>query len=132
MTEIRLEQLPTALTHPQLYNLHLASHYRLRRSSMGWYPHKHPRWDLTGVMRITSPATIRSLYRKGLLDGTRGDGIQSYNFAHGSIPELWTNERGIDLLEAIHHDTGIFYDVTTDTLVYLEDHGSGYGSIAVH
>ena len=88
----------------------------------GWYPYNHPRWGVTEVMRIASPATIRSLHCRGLLDGA----------SHGSIPELWTNERGIDLLEAIHHDTGIFYDVTTDTLVYLEDHGSGYGSIAVH
>jgi hypothetical protein len=127
-----LEQLPTALTHLQLYNLHLASHYRLRRSSMGWYPHDHPRWDLTEVMRITSPATIRSLQRRDLLDGTPDQMIQSYNFAHGSIPELWTNERGIDLLEVIRHDTGIFYDVTTDTLVYPDYRARGYGSIAVH
>jgi hypothetical protein len=88
---------------------------------MGWYPYNHPRWDLTEVMRIASPATIRSLHRRGLLDGT----------PDGSIPELWTNERGIDLLEAIRRDTGIFYDVTTDTLVYLNHHGGGCGSIAV-
>jgi hypothetical protein len=43
-----------------------------------------------------------------------------------------TNERGIDLLEVIRRDTGIFYDVTTDTLVYPVHHVRGYGSIAVH
>ena len=69
--------------------------------------------------------------RRGLLDGT-SDKIQSYNFADGSIPELWTNERGLDLLEVIRHDAGIFFDLRTDTLVYPEDHGSGYGSIAIH
>jgi hypothetical protein len=76
------------VSDPQLYALHLACHYKLKRSSMGWWPENHPRWGRSEVMQILSPQTIKSLVKVALLDGT----------PNGSNPELWTNERGRTVL----------------------------------
>ena len=96
----RPDQLVRRLSHPQLYNLHLASHYRLKRSSMGWWPEDHPRWGVTEPVQISAPATIRSLWRMGLLDGTPDAHILGHAGTVTLTPELWTNERGKDLARA--------------------------------
>ena len=120
------------LSHPQLYQLHLASHYRLKRSSMGWWPENHPRWGVTEPVQILSPATIRSLWRMGLLDGTPDAHILGQTGTATLTPEVWTNELGKALLADILRDTGIFFDATTDTLIYPDDVEADYGSVSVH
>ena len=120
------------LSHPQLFNLHLANHYRLKRSAMGWWPENHPRWGGTEIMKISSPATIRSLWRMGLLDGTPDAHILGQTGTATLTPEVWTNDRGKTLLADILRDTGIFLDVSTDTLIYPGDDEADYGSVSVH
>ena len=119
-------------SHPQLFNLHLASHYRLRRSSMGWWPENHPRWGVTEPVQISAPATIRSLWHMGLLDGTPDAHILGQTGAVTLTPEVWTNERGKALLADILRDTGIFFDVTTDTLIYSGGDEADCCSVSVH
>jgi hypothetical protein len=74
-------------------------------------------------MKILSPQTINWLLKMRLLNGT----------PDGSNPELWTNERGRTVLEQIRCDTGIFFDVSSDQLIYpeLNDVDSGE-SQAIH
>jgi hypothetical protein len=128
----RPDQLVRRLSHPQLYNLHLARHYRLKQSSMGWWPENHPRWGVTEIMKISSPATIRSLWRMGLLDGTPDAHILGQTGAVTSTPEVWTNEWRKALLADIYRDTGIFLDLETDCLINPDDDEDDYGSITVH
>ena len=108
----RPDHLVSRLSHPQLYNLHLACHYRLKRSSMGWWPENHPRWGATELIKISAPATIRSLWSMGLLDGTPDAHILGQAGTVTLTTELWTNERGKDLLGDIYSHTGIFFDWT--------------------
>jgi hypothetical protein len=54
----RPDELVRRLSHPQLYTFHLASNYRLKRSSMGWWPADHPRWAVTEPVQISARATI--------------------------------------------------------------------------
>ena len=118
------------LSPSQLHALHMGKHYKLRRSSMGWWPYNHPRQGVSKVVRIIRPATIKSLWKMGLLDGNydRPTGIGSQGL------ELWTNEDGRRLLNEITHDTGIIFDPGTDELVYFSDLGLNYvfESAAVH
>lgn|SRR5262249_5696416 len=60
----------TSLSEHEIFALHVASHYKLRRSSMGWWAENHPRWDVSEPVVILRPVTIKALWRKGLLDGT--------------------------------------------------------------
>lgn len=88
---------------------------------MGWWPENHPKWGVTDPVRISSPATIRSLWRMGLLDGTPDAHILGQTETATLTPEVWTNDRGKDLLRNILRDTGIFFDVSTDILIYRGD-----------
>jgi hypothetical protein len=81
-------------------------------------------------MQISSPATIRCPWRMGLLDGTPDAHIVGQAGTVALTPELWTNERGKALLADIYRDTGIFFDVSTDCLIYPDEDGSG--NVAVH
>ena len=92
---------PNKLSHPQLYALHLASHYKLKRSSMGWWPESHPRWGVTEIMKIIAPATVRSLWRMGLLDGTPDEKVWDHQPPAYASPKLWTNVKGKMLLAEI-------------------------------
>jgi hypothetical protein len=109
------------LSHPQPYNLHLASHYRLKRSSMGWWPENHLRWGVTEPVQISAPATISSLWRMGLLDGTPDAHILGQAGTVTLTPEVWVKERGKDLLGDIYSHTGIFFDLDTDSLIYRDE-----------
>ena len=122
----------TQSTHPviprlspsQLHALHMGKHYRLRRSSMGWWPYNHPRQGVSELVRIIRPATIKSLWKLSLLDGNydQPTGIGSEGL------ELWTNEDGRRLLNAITQDIGIIFDPRTDELLYFSDLGLNYVS----
>ena len=122
------------LSQPQLYALYLGRHYKLRRSSIGWWVEDHLRWGVTEPVRIISPATIKSLWRMGVLDGTPDAKILDQTGLVTSQPELWTNDRGKDLLDQIRRDTGIFYDYESDQLImpFDCDHGTDYPSVAIH
>jgi hypothetical protein len=128
----RPDHLVRRLSHPQLYNLHLACHYRLKRSSMGWWPEDHPRWGVTEPVQISAPATIRSLWRMGLLDGTPDAHILGQAGTVAFTPELRTNDRGKELLGDIYSHTGIFFDASTDCLISPKDDEVSCRSIAVH
>jgi hypothetical protein len=75
-------------------------------------------------MQISSPRTIKSLWRMSLLDGTPDAHIVR------QASTVWTNERGKALLADIYRDTGIYFDVSTDCLIYPDEDGSG--NVAVH
>jgi hypothetical protein len=105
--DIMKRGMPSKLSGAQLYALHVGRHFKLKRSSMGWWADGHPR-NTQNSVRIISPATIKSLWRMGLLDGVHEQTVTA---------ELCTNERGRELLNHISQDTGIFYDLSKDTLV---------------
>jgi hypothetical protein len=130
MTEDKAEKNIKRLSTAQLYVLYVGAYYKLRRSSMGWWAVNHPRWGVTELRRIFSPATVKSLWGMGLLDGVPDEAISGK--APCVQPELWTNDRGKKLLDTINCDTGILFDITNDQLVVpgLEQEGSP--SVAVH
>jgi hypothetical protein len=101
--------MPLEISDAQLYALHLGIHFKLKRSSMGWWADGHPR-NTQNSVRIISPATIKSLWRMGLLDGVHEQTVTA---------ELCTNERGRELLNQISQYTGIFYDLSKHDLVCL-------------
>lgn len=114
-----IEQLekPIYLSVAQLYCLHLARHYRLLRSSTGWWCKDHPRWDVTEPVLILAPSTVKSLWKMGLLEGKPDKHILgSPIFVYDA--QLWANEQAIALLEEITIDTGTYFDVETDRLIY--------------
>ena len=99
---------------------------------MGWWPENHPKWGVTEPAEISSPATVRSLWRMGLLDGTPDAHILNQTGTATLTPEVWTNERGKALLADILRDTGTFFDVRTDILIYRGDDEAVFGSVSVH
>jgi hypothetical protein len=66
-------------------------------------------------VQIISPATIKSIWRLGLLDGIPDSTISGKTVR--SEPELWTNDRGKKLLDEVSRDTGIVFDLATDEFV---------------
>jgi hypothetical protein len=117
--------LPKFISHAQLYALHVGRLFKLKRSSVGWWADGHPR-NTQNSVRIISSATIKSLGRMGLLDGVHERTITA---------ELYTNDRGKELLDQITHDTSIFYDLSNDALVYPEDEEHqiiNLGNITIH
>lgn len=86
------------LSGTQLHALDLASRYKLQRSSMGWWAVAPDGSALSDPVEILAPATIRSLYRLGLLDGNPDPAIPVKR------PSLWANERARELLAQIAHD----------------------------
>jgi hypothetical protein len=61
---------PRSLSRQQLLVLYVAANYNLRRSRMGWWADGHVFPD--GVVKIHSPATIKSLLKLGFLEGNVG------------------------------------------------------------
>src|SRR5437879_1248433 len=78
------------LSPSQLHALHMGKHYKLRRSSIGWWPYNHPTQGVSKLVRIIRPATIKSLWKMGLLDGSydKRTGVGS------EALELWSKEGG--------------------------------------
>ena len=79
---------------------------------MGWWADGHVWPD--GVVRIHSPATIRSLLKTGLLEGmlaaeSLGLGRRE-RIVEPPIPMLWTSAKGRKLLEKITIETGLVFD----------------------
>jgi hypothetical protein len=101
----------TGISWQQLFVLHVAANYKLRRSSMGWWADR-----ADGLAGIHSPATVKSLLKKGLLEGNaRGENIASGGWDGKStmeppIPELWTSAKGKKLIDKITSETGILFD----------------------
>jgi hypothetical protein len=58
------DDFPRSISWQQLFVLHVAANYKLRRSSKGWWADR-----ADGVAGIHSPATVKSLLKKGLLEG---------------------------------------------------------------
>jgi hypothetical protein len=75
---------------------------------MGWSEDR-PR-DATEPVQIIRPATIKSLWRLGLLEG---DSVPTTNQAG-----LRTNAKGRALLDQIRDDTGIFLDLNRHELMF--------------
>ncbi len=101
------------LSSSQFYVLHLGNHYKLRRSSEGWWPDNHPAQGVSEVIFFIAPSIIKSLWKMGLLNGNydkpTGRGYEGL--------ELWTNEEGRRALNDIAQETGLIYDPRTDELV---------------
>jgi hypothetical protein len=85
------------LSGAQLYALDIASRYKLRRSSLGWWAVSDESARRKSV-EILKPSTIKSLYRLGLLDGNPDPAIPVRR------PSLWANERARKLLAQIARD----------------------------
>jgi hypothetical protein len=102
------------------------ANYKLRRSSMGWWADGHVFAD--GATKIHSPATVKSLLKKGLLEGnTRGENIALGGWDGKStmeppIPKVWASAKGQALLDEITSDTGIVFDRENYQLVEPRTH----------
>jgi hypothetical protein len=68
----------------------------------------------------------------GLLDGTPDAHILGHTGTVALTPEVCVNERGKALLDHIRRDTGIFFDPSSDCLIYPKDDEVSCGSLAVH
>jgi hypothetical protein len=66
-SQIDSDEFPRSISWQQLFVLHVAANYQLRCGSAGWWADGHVWAD--GVYRIHSPATVKSLLKKGLLEG---------------------------------------------------------------
>ena len=108
------DEFPRSISWQQLFVLHVAANYQLRKSSAGWWADGHVWAD--GVYRIHSPATVKSLLKKGLLEGNaRGENIALGGWDGKStmeppIPQMWTSAKGKKLLDEITSETGIGFD----------------------
>jgi len=108
------DEFPRSISWQQLFVLHVAAKYQLRRSSAGWSADGHVWAD--GVVRIHSPATVKSLLKKGLLEGNaRGEnfaleGSDGKSTMEPPIPQMWTSAKGKKLLDKITSETGIVFD----------------------
>jgi hypothetical protein len=104
------DDFPRSISWQQLFVLHVAANYKLRRSSVGWWA------DRDGVAAIHSPATVKSLLKKGLLEGNaRGENITLEGWDGKStmeppIPKVWASAKGRELLDKVSSETGIVFD----------------------
>jgi hypothetical protein len=106
------DDFPRRISWQQLLVLHVAAIYKLRRSSMGWWADR-PAADLNWI--VHSPATVKSLFKKGLLEGNaRGENVlggwDGKSKMEPPIPKLWTSAEGKKLLDKITSETGIVFD----------------------
>jgi hypothetical protein len=91
---------------------------------MGWWADGHVGGD--GVARIHPPATVKSLLKKGLLEGNaRGENIANGGWDGKStmeppIPKVWASAKGKKLLDKITGETGIVFDPENYQLVEHE------------
>ena len=110
------------ISYQQLLALHAAANYKLRRSSIGWWA-DGCKWP-DHVVRIHSSSTIKSLLKRGLLEGnSRGEkvGIGDWNETSTmEMPMLWTGAKGRTLLDKITIETGLVFDKDSYQLVEPE------------
>jgi hypothetical protein len=106
------------ISEQQLLDLHVAANYKLRRSHLGWRavgyecPDKYP--------RIHSPFAIRSLLKRGLLEGNaRGEkaGLRYWRHASTGNCLLWISAKGRTLLSKIAIETGLVFDEVNYQLI---------------
>ncbi len=108
------DDLPRSISWQQLLALHVAANYKLRRSSMGWWADGHVFAD--GALIVHSGVTIKSLLKKGLLEGNpRGEAIalggwDGISTMEPPIPMLWASEKGKKLLAKIAAETELVFD----------------------
>jgi hypothetical protein len=120
------DEFPRSISWQQLFVLHVAANYKLRRSGMGWWADGHVCAD--GITRIHSPATVKSLLKKGLLEGNaRGENIALGGWDEKStmeppIPKMWTSANGQKLFDKISKETGIVFDRENYQLVEAGSH----------
>jgi hypothetical protein len=106
------DEFPRSVSWQQLFVLHVAANYKLRRSSMGWWVDR-PAADVDWY----SPGTVKSLLKKGLLEGNaRGENIALGGWDGKStmeppIPKVWTSAKGKRLLDKVASETGIWFDL---------------------
>ena len=110
------------ISYQQLLVLHVAANYKLRRSSIGWWA-DGCKWP-DHVVRMHSPSTIKSLLKRGLLEGnSRGEkvGMGDWNGTSTmETPMLWTGAKGRTLLDKITIETGLVFDKDSYQLVEPE------------
>jgi hypothetical protein len=68
----------------------------------------------------------------GLLDGTPDAHLLGHAGTVTLTPELWTNDKGRILLDYIRRDIGIFFDPSSDCLIYPDDNEPAFGRLMVH
>jgi hypothetical protein len=114
------------LSDPQFLVLHVAANYRLRKSSAGWWADGY-REDRH--RRIHSPATIKSLLKRELLNGNaRGkknalEGWDGTSTNVPPIPLLWASEKGRRVLEEFDERMGVVFDRENYRLVEVANGG---------
>jgi hypothetical protein len=108
------DEFPQSISRQQLFVLHVAANYQLLRSPLGWWCADRPRADLDWIEH--SQLTVRSLLKKGLLEGNaRGENIALEGWDGKStmdppIPKLWTSAKGKKLLDKITSETWLVFD----------------------
>jgi hypothetical protein len=111
------------LSYPQLLALHVAANSPLQRSSMGWWAESQ---GDDHVLRIHSPATIKSLVKMGLLDGNeRAKNVALRNLDNKCtmippIPKLWATELAKQLLTEITEETGLTIHFMVSSFAAME------------
>jgi hypothetical protein len=99
---------PKGLSYPQLLALHVAAKYKLRSGIGGWLA------DIPRPPRAHAPSTIKSLLRRGWLEGNSwgvkeamGDGDDT---CPEDTPKLWISAKGKTLIEEIAIESGWVFD----------------------
>jgi len=119
------DEFPSSISWPQLFVLHVAANYKLRRSSMGWWPDGHV--FANGAVAIHPPVTVKSLVKNGLLErNPRGEAMALGDWDGKStmeppIPMLWASKKGKRLLAKITEETGLVFNKETYQLVKPEE-----------
>jgi hypothetical protein len=105
-------EYPKSISYQQLLVLHVGIHYKLLRSSMGWWAEGY-NWP-DHIVRIHSPRTIKALLKWGLLEGNGcGEELAVGDLpptATQQTPALWTSEKGRTLLNTITTENGLVFD----------------------
>jgi hypothetical protein len=75
---------------------------------------------------------LRDLANLRLLDGTPDAHILGPAGLATLSPKRWTNDKGKEVLDYIRRNTGIFFDVSTDCLIYPNDNETSFGNVSVY
>jgi hypothetical protein len=127
-------EYPKSISYQQHLVLHVAANCKLRWCSKGWWADGDVFAD--DVVAIHSPATIKWLLKKGLLEGNaRGKafalgGRDGKSTIEPPIPMLWTSAKGRKLLEKITNETGVVFDQENYKLVEPETEQAVVGNFA--
>ena len=102
---------PKGLSHPQLLALHVAANYMLRSGIGGWVPDGYRSYHRRARH---APSTIKSLLRRGWLEGNSWGVKEAMGDADETYPEetpmLWISAKGKALLDEITMETGWVFD----------------------